>query len=144
VSVGNENEWAQRHEALLVSLMAGDIVVAKRAYDRAAHLEHPGGNTGVGWTDAEASWLALQSSFPSAVFQVHHRIGRDEQLPPRSALWWSLTGTHDGWGAFGAPTGAPVGVMGICHAEFGPWGLRREYVLLDEIAIWKQIHLHVG
>jgi hypothetical protein len=27
----------------------------------------------------------------------------------------------------------------MCHAEFGPWGLRREYALYDEIAIWKQI-----
>ena len=99
----------------------------------------------MGWGDAEAFWLALRSSFPSATFQVHHRIGRDDEgLAPRSALRWSLTGTHDGWGAFGAPTGASVHVMGICHAEFGPWGLRREYVLLDEIAIWKQIHLHAG
>lgn len=142
---GNDNEWGQRHEALLESIMAGDLAVVERAYDRAVHLEHPGGTTGVGWRDAEGFWLGLRSSFPSATFQVHHRIGRnDEQLSPRSALRWSLTGTHDGWGAYGAPTGAPVHVMGICHAEFGPWGLRREFVLLDEIAIWKQIHLHTG
>jgi hypothetical protein len=34
--------------------------------------------------------------------------------------------------------------MGISHAEFGPWGLRREYTLLDDVAVWKQIHLHTG
>jgi hypothetical protein len=32
-------------------------------------------------------------------------------------------------------------VLGITHAEFGPWGLRREYTLYDETAIWKQILL---
>jgi hypothetical protein len=37
-----------------------------------------------------------------------------------------------------------VHVMGISHAEFGPWGLRREYTLFDETAIWKQIALKTG
>ena len=62
-------------------------------------------------------------------------------MPPRAALRWSLDGNHDGGGMFGPPTGAPVHVMGLSHAEFGPWGLRREYVLIDEIAIWTQILL---
>ena len=33
--------------------------------------------------------------------------------------------------------------MGITHAEWGEWGLRREYTLIDEVAIWKQILLHL-
>ena len=142
---GNDNEWGQRYESLLVALMAGDIAAVERDYDRAVNLEHPGGMTGVGWSDAERFWLRLRSSFPSATFRVDHRIGRhDEHLSPRAALRWSLSGSHDGWGAFGAPTGAPVHIMGINHAEYGPWGLRREYVLIDETAIWKQILLHTG
>jgi hypothetical protein len=70
-------------------------------------------------------------------------------LSPRAALRWSLDGTHDGWGAFGRPTGARVHVMGISHAEYGPFGpdgvgLRREFALYDEVAIWKQILMHTG
>ena len=65
-------------------------------------------------------------------------------MPPRAALRWSLTGKHSGWGSFGAPTGADIYLLGICHAEFGPWGLRREYVIYDETTIWKQILLHTG
>jgi hypothetical protein len=34
--------------------------------------------------------------------------------------------------------------MGVSHAEFGPWGLRREYTLFDETAIWKQIIIKTG
>ncbi len=34
--------------------------------------------------------------------------------------------------------------MGVTHAEFGPWGLRREYTLFDETAVWKQIVLATG
>ena len=70
-------------------------------------------------------------------------------MPPRAAIRWSLTGRHDGWGAFGRPTGAPVHVMGITHAEFGTLGaaaprLRREWTLFDETAVWKQILLTTG
>jgi len=65
-------------------------------------------------------------------------------MPPRAAVRWSLWGKHAGWGAFGAPSGAPVHVMGITHAEWGPWGLRREFTLIDETAVWKQILLHKG
>ena len=65
-------------------------------------------------------------------------------MPPRAALRWSLWGRHDGFGAFGEPTGAEVYVLGLSHAEFGPRGLRREWVLYDEIAIWKQILMQTG
>ncbi len=94
--------------------------------------------------------MQLRAAFPSATFAIHHVIGRsDPHQPHRAAVRWSLDGKHDGFGAFGAPTGAPVHVMGITHAEFGPFGdggagLRREFTLYDEIAIWKQIHLHTG
>ena len=64
--------------------------------------------------------------------------------PPRAALRWSLTGIHEGWGGFGAPTKAPVHIMGLSHAEFGPRGLKREFVVYDETAIWKQIVLKTG
>ena len=125
--------------------MQGRLAVIPEVVDRDVHLELPSGETGHGWADADAFWLELRSAFPDAEFRIHHRIGRsDEGMAPRAALRWSLDGTHDGWGAFGAPTGAPVHVMGLSHAEFSPWGLRREYVLYDETAIWKQILLHTG
>ena len=34
--------------------------------------------------------------------------------------------------------------MGISHAEFGPWGLHREFTQYDEVAIWKQIEMQTG
>ena len=94
--------------------------------------------------------MGLRAAFPSAEFRITQTIGRDDPtMPPRAALLWSLTGKHDGWGAFGKPTGAEVQVMGACHAEFGALvggrpTLRREYVLFDETAIWKQILLQTG
>ena len=142
---GNDNEWGQRYAMLLTRMMEGEFSIIPEAWDRACHLEYAGGVTGHGRAIADSFWLSLRSSFPSAKFEVHHVIGReDPMMPPRAAVRWSLTGKHDGWGAFGAPTGANVHVMGLCHAEFGPWGLRREYALYDETQIWKQILLQAG
>ena len=122
--------------------MGADMAAIPEEYDRACQLEYPGGVSGHSHGDADRFWLGLRSSFPHAAFSIDHRIGRDDpMMPPRAAIRWSLQGKHDGWGVFGTPTGAEVYVMGAAHAEFGPWGLRREYVLFDETAIWKQILL---
>ena len=73
-------------------------------------------------------------------FQIHHRIGReDPMLSPRAAIRWSLSGKHEGNGIFGKPSNAEVYILGISHVEFGPWGIRKEYSLYDEVAVWKQI-----
>ena len=144
-SRGNDGEWGQRLADILGRIMDKDFAVIGAEYDRAVRTEHPGGRGGWSWDFAEFRWMQLRAAFPSARFTVHHVIGRsDPHQPHRAAVRWSLDGTHDGYGAFGAPSGAPVHVMGITHAEFGPWGLRREFTLFDEIAIWTQIHLHAG
>jgi predicted ester cyclase len=142
---GNDNEWGERHADILNRIMAADFTVIPLAYDRAAQLEYPGGLTAHSHSAADRFWMSLRAAFPDAAFTIHHQIGRDDPLmPPRSAIRWSLHGAHSGWGAFGAPTGAQVYVLGISHAEFGPYGLRREFTLFDETAIWKQILLHTG
>lgn len=147
---GNDNEWGARLADTLTRIMGADMAAIGQVYDRAAQLEYPGGVTGHSWGDADRFWMSLRAAFPDAAFTIHHVIGRDDpMMPPRAALRWSLHGKHSGWGAFGAPTGAEVYVLGITHAEFGPfgnsgWGLRRDYTLFDETAIWKQILLATG
>ena len=142
---GNDNEWGERYGEILSRIMNADFTVIPKSYDRACHLEYPGGKTDHSHEAADRFWMGLRSSFPSATFTIDHQIGRqDELMPPRAALRWSLFGRHDGWGIFGPPTGAEVYILGACHVEFGPWGIRREYVLYDETAIWKQILLNTG
>jgi hypothetical protein len=142
---GNEHAIGARYADLLQRIMGAEMSVIPTHYDRACHLELPGGVTRHGYAAADEFWMNLRSAFPSATFEVHHVIGRDDpEMPPRAALRWSLTGKHEGFGAFGPPSHADVHVMGISHAEFGPWGLRREYVAIDETAIWKQILLGAG
>jgi len=139
---GTDDELGRRYATALERLSTAATVDVTAIYDRAVHLELPGGRQGHGWDDATRFWGELRACFPDAVLEVHHRIGRsDAGLGDRAAVRWSLIGRHAGGSRFGEPSGALVHVMGISHAEFGPWGLRREYVLFDEVAVWQQILL---
>lgn len=147
---GNDDEWGQRHVELLTGMMNADMRLVGQTYDRAATVHYPGGETGHGWGPVDEFWMGLRAAFPDAEFKIDHVIGRDDpNMPPRSAIRWSLHGKHSGWGAFGAPTGAEVYLLGISHAEWGELitgqvKLRREWTLFDETSIWKQILLHTG
>ena len=142
---GNSNEWGKKYAAALSDIMNADFTSIRQNYDRAVLAELPGGRTAYSYDGIDEFWMGLRASFPNAKFEMHHTIGLDEKmLSPRSAIRWSLSGKHDGLGAFGKPTGADVYIMGISHAEFGPRGIRREFTVFDEVAIWKQILLHSG
>ncbi len=143
--LGNDNEWVQKYADILSRIMNADMGVIEAEYDRAVLSEYPGGTTGHSWGPVDRFWMGLRASFPNAEFKIHHQIGRDDpMMPPRAAIRWTLHGKHDGWGVFGVPTGSEVFVLGISQAEFGPWGLRKEYTLFDETSIWKQILLKTG
>lgn len=142
---GNDNEWGQRLAGILQAIVGADLAVIPREYDRAVQVELPGGVTRHSHGAVDGFWVALRAALPGADFVIHHQIGREDPLmPPRAAIRWSLTGAHDGPGMFGAPTGAQLHVMGMTHAEFGHRGVRREFTLFDEVAVWKQILLASG
>lgn len=147
---GNDNAWGTRYADILNRIMGADIAAIEAEYDRAVQSEYVGGVTGHGWDAVDRFWMGLRASFPNAEFKIEHQIGRDDpMMPPRAAIRWSLWGKHDGWGTFGAPTGADVYVLGISHADFGALitdqpKVRREYTLFDETSVWKQILLQTG
>ncbi len=143
---GNDNEWGARYVDLLHRIMAGDFAALVRIYDRAVQLELPGGLTTQGMTEADKFWLNLRASFPDAILDSEH--GRPAAPATRRCPLVTF------WQAFrlGHVRCVDRGrclCLGISHAEFGPWGLngwglRREFVIFDEVMIWKQIHLHTG
>ncbi|MGR3467285.1 MAG: ester cyclase [Shimia sp.] len=147
---GNDAPEAQEAAARLSDMMDGDMTPFLARYARAAALHYPGGVEGQGPAAASAFWLGLRAAFPSARFTIDHAIGREDAgRPTRIALRWGLTGRHDGFGRFGPATGAEVHVMGITHYEFGRLGgeapvILREWTLIDDTAVWKQVALMTG
>ena len=139
---GNDNRWGHAAAQYLHDVMASNFDGALETCDRAMLGVFPGSFKAVGRAEVVGCWTRLRASFPEAEFQIHHQIGMDgDMMPPRAAIRWSIDATHSGWGWFGQPTGINIHIMGISHFEFGPWGLRREWSLFDEIAIWKQLLL---
>ena len=115
----------------------------RELYFHGACLQAPGGASFHGHADIDSFYIGYLASFPDASLQIHSAIvNRDPGRPVRVALRWSLRGTHTGFGTFGRPTGAPVHVMGLSHAEIFEGRIRAEWLLTDEVAIWKQILAH--
>lgn len=118
--------------------------VIRELYFPGGILHVPGGETRHGTADIDRFFIAYLAAFPDGEFRIESAtINRDRELPVRIALRWSLSATHSGFGQFGEPTGAPVYVMGMSHAYLTAGQVRIEWLIIDEISIWKQIFAHI-
>ena len=87
--------------------------------------------------------IGYLASFPDAVLRIHSAIvNRDAESAVRLAVRWSLDGTHTGYGHFGTPTGTPVHIMAMSHVQMTQGRVMSEWLLVDEVAIFKQIFAH--
>ncbi len=113
--------------------------VAQR-YDEAAQLAAPGGLIEVGHQAITQFWLGLSSSFPAARLSIDSlAVQRRADRHPLVAMRWRLQADHTGRGRYGEPTGKPVSLLGITHAEFAGEHIVREWTLIDDVAVWMQI-----
>ena len=123
---------------------AKETAVIRELYFHGAALHAPGGEVLYGHRDIDTFALGYLASFPDAAFMIESaRVNRDPEQPVRVAMRWSLTGTHSGFGHFGEPTGAWVYVMGMSHFNLTQGRISAEYLVTDEVSIWKQIFAHI-
>lgn len=109
-------------------------------YFHGATVAVPGGDTLNGHGDLDRFCVGYLASFPDAAFTLESIVAnRDPGRPARIATRWSLQGTHAGFGHFGEPSGAPVHVMGLSHAHIVGGQVHAEWIVTDEVSIWKQI-----
>jgi hypothetical protein len=116
-------------------------------YDEAACSLGPTNATHYGRAEINNFYADYSSTVGAATFEIDSlafmpassKLGR----PPRAALRWRLKGLHVGQGKFGVSQGKPLDILGINHAEFvninGQWQVHREWVLIDEVAVWMQV-----
>ena len=141
-----ENNIAQDYANILTEIFNNkQQTVFDNEYDRAIQQFQPGGSVKYGRGEAFSFWNKIFSAFPNAKLNIEHlSFVQDQNQPPKAAVRWTLIGKHDGNGYFGAPTGANIYILGINHVEFGPRGIKNEWVLFDETMIWKQILMQTG
>jgi predicted ester cyclase len=116
-------------------------------YDDAAHQIGPGERTCYGHAEIAGFWQGLSASLRVTRFAVEHlAFPRDLAVsgrPDRIAMRFRAHSLHEPASMdatrFGKGTGRPVELLGIVHAELVRGRVVREWVLLDEVAIWMQI-----
>jgi len=110
-------------------------------YDRSSNIFWPGNKIGHGREDVMNLWNSLKNILSNIKFSIEH-IGYLEEpnKNPKASIRWFLEGKHVNESKeYGKETNSNLFIMGINHAEFGDYGINREWVLFDEVAIWKQI-----
>ena len=115
-------------------------------YDRAANLFWPGNKLGHGREDVQEKWNSIKQIFSDIKFTIEH-VGflEEPEQNPRISVRWFLEGIHSkSSNDYGEESNKKIFIMGINHAEFNSESIAREWVLFDEVAIWKQILLNHG
>ena len=121
-------------------LWAGDLAALKSAADEAIDARLPSGESATGVAALEQFWFGMTAAFSGAALHIDSLAERIEPgRTPRVAMRWRLVGRHVGAGRYGPATGKPVEVLGISHAEVFEGRILREWVLVDEVALWMQL-----
>ena len=110
-------------------------------YNRASNIYWPGNKLGHGREDVAKLWNSLKSIFTDIKFTIEH-VGyiNEPNKNPRASIRWFLEGIHSKESKdYGEKTNSKLFIMGINHVELNLDGVIREWVLFDEVAIWKQI-----
>ena len=110
-------------------------------YNRASSIYWPGNKLGHGREDISKFWNSLKDIFTDIKFTIEHVGYLDESNKnPRASIRWFLEGFHSNDSKdYGKKTNSKLFIMGINHVELNQDGIIREWVLFDEVAIWKQI-----
>ena len=110
-------------------------------YNRASNIYWPGNKLGHGREDISKFWNSLKDIFTDIKFTIEHVGYLDESdKNPRASIRWFLEGIHsEDSEDYGKKTNSKLFIMGINHVELDQDGVIREWVLFDEVAIWKQI-----
>ena len=111
-------------------------------YERSAQLYWIGGEVIYTLDHIFEKWNFFLSCFNISKCEISNSILLNQpNMRQRASLRWRLICKHSQNGIFGMPTNKDVEIFGISHAEFGKNGIVREFILIDEISIWKQILL---
>lgn len=117
-----------------------DVHGLARTHGANAIAALPGGLAAAGLPAIQGFWRDMTGALTDAHFQVEHLVANPR--PGRAtvlAMRWRVQALHGGAGRYGLPTGRPVEVMGISHAEVEAGLVVREWHLIDDVAIWMQL-----
>ena len=87
--------------------------------------------------------MRLVALIPDGAFVPQHICSvESEEGGTKYAVRWTLDGHHLGYGPLGAPTGAPLFVMGVSHLHVQDGKIVDEWAVYDELSMLAQIKLY--
>ena len=110
-------------------------------YARAASIFWPGNKIGHGREEISKFWNSIKNALKNINFSVEH-VGwlEEEGKNSKVSIRWFLNGLHsNNTNEYEQATNKNIFIMGINHAEIVDGNIIREWVLFDEVAIWKQL-----
>ena len=123
-----------------------DAIVAS-LYDDAAHQIGPGETSSYGHAEVAGFWHSVFGALQVQQFDIEHLTVQRDMLQTgrcdRIALRFRAKTVHSPRATdslrYGKQSNRPVEVMGIVHAEFVQGRVIREWVLINDVAIWMQV-----
>ena len=120
---------------------------SRSIYDEAVHQISPGEVSNYGRLEIEGFWTGLFAALPIKEFAIEHMAFQSDQAntgrPDRVALRFRAKTVHSpidqSASRYGIHSDKPVELFGIVHAEFYQGQVIREWVLVNDVAIWMQI-----
>ena len=135
------NPLAQTYAAACQRLWSGgDAEPWAATHHDQAIVGLPGGEAAVGVAAVARFWAAMTTALTDARFELEHLVANQREGRATSiAMRWRVRAVHQGDGRYGRASGKPVEVLGISHADVMQGRVVREWVLIDDVAIWMQI-----
>jgi predicted ester cyclase len=141
VSCIDSSPLAQAYASAYVSLWSsGDVQSLQSLWHERALVALPGGEVAIDTRGLQRFWVSVLGALACTQFVVEHvtAVPRHDHVTALALRWRAFT-RHQGAGRYGAVSGKAVEVMGICHAELEQGRVVREWVLIDDVALWMQV-----
>ncbi|MEM7740740.1 MAG: ester cyclase [Pseudomonadota bacterium] len=109
-------------------------------YDFRARVQYPTGRSSYGHDQYNDIMKQFVGAFPKVNLSINH-VAETPYLGDAVdvALRWSIRTAHDGHGAYGRATGAPIYILGVSHYRVMNGRIREETTIWDDVALHRQI-----
>nr|WP_216320999.1 ester cyclase [Deinococcus aestuarii] len=131
--------------AVLQNLWNARLVNMVRAHYSPGHVAFvPGNRKLYGYGDYENFVITLFACFPDLALTIDHQCALPASGGYRVATRFTLQGTHEGYGPYGAPTGRRFTLLGMSHHIIRDGKVTQEWTVFDEFVLLKQLYARRG
>ncbi|WP_420593736.1 ester cyclase [Deinococcus sp.] len=146
LNVPNANDDPQAFvAALLQNMWNARLINMVREHYAAAFLAFvPDSRKLYGHGDYENFVITLLACFPDLALTIGHQcVQGTAERGFRVATRYTLQGTHEGYGPYGAPTGRRILLIGMSHHIIRGGQVVQEWTIFDEFSLLKQLYAHL-